>query len=69
MYDFTKEPNKKELTLFLLPIICSGIFQQLYSLINTAVVSRYLSYEAVAVIGACSSYHSLQNFIFVGMTT
>lgn len=69
MNDFTEEPNKKELTLFLLPIICSGIFQQIYSLVNTAVVSRHLSYEAVAVIGACSSYYSMQNYIFVGMTT
>lgn len=69
MNDFTEEPNKKELTLFLLPIICSGIFQQIYSLVNTAVVSRHLSYEAVAVIGVCSSYYSMQDFIFVGMTT
>lgn len=69
MKDFIKEPDKKELTLFLMPLICSGVFQQVYGLVNTAVVSRYLSYQAVAVIGACSKYYNMQDFIFVGMTT
>lgn len=53
--NFTGEQKKAELYFFLIPILCSGAFQQLYSLINTAVISRYLSYESVAVIGACSS--------------
>lgn len=69
MNDFTKEPDQKELSFFVIPLICSGVFQQVYSLVNTAVVSRYMNYEAVAVIGACSGYCSMQNYIFVGMTT
>lgn len=67
--NFTGEPQKRELHFFLLPLIFSGAFQQLYSLINTAVVSRYLSYESVAVIGACAPYISMQDFLFTGMTT
>lgn len=67
--NFTGEQKKAELYFFLIPILCSGAFQQLYSLINTAVISRYLSYESVAVIGACALYASLQDFLFAGMTT
>lgn len=67
--NFTGEQKKAELYFFLIPILCSGAFQQLYSLINTAVISRYLSYESVAVIGACAPYASLQDFLFAGMTT
>ena len=69
MRDFTREQSGKELAFFLLPMICSGMFQQVYSLINTAVVSRYLSYDSVAVIGACQPYASMQGFVCVGMTT
>lgn len=69
MRDFTKEQTGKELTFFLLPLVCSGVFQQVYALINTAVVSRCLTYEAVAVIGACSPFLLMQGYIFTGMTT
>lgn len=69
MRDFTRAQSGKELAFFLLPMICSGMFQQVYSLINTAVVSRYLSYDSVAVIGACQPYASMQGFVCVGMTT
>ncbi len=67
--NFTGEPKKAELHFFVMPILFSEVFQQLYSLINTAVTSRYLSYESVAVIGACAPYVSLQDFLFAGMTT
>ena len=43
MRDFTRAQSKQELAFFLLPMICSGMVQQVYSLINTAVVGRYLS--------------------------
>ena len=69
MRDFTRAQSKQELAFFLLPMICSGMVQQVYSLINTAVVGRYLSYDAVAVIGACQPYASMQGFVCVGMTT
>lgn len=53
MRDFTKEQSTKELSFFLFPMLFSVTFQRIYSLINTAVISQYLSYTAVAVIGSC----------------
>ena len=67
--DFTKDIKQRELILFMAPLIFSAAFQQLYTLINTSVVSHYQSYEAVAVIGACTALSSLFNFAVGGMTS
>lgn len=67
--DFTREQGDKRLFLFLFPLLCSATFQQLYSFINTLLVSRYLHEDAVAVIGACQAWSALQSNIYVGMTT
>lgn len=60
-YDFTRKVNNKELGCFLFPFFLSAGFQCVYALVNTAVVSRYLSQEAVAVINACSGCVSIVN--------
>ena len=67
--DFTKEIKQKELFFFMIPLIFSTAFQQAYTLINTSVVSRYQSYESVAVIGACTVFTSFFNFAVGGMTS
>ena len=67
--DFTKEIKHKDLLMFMTPLIFSAAFQQLYTVINTGVVSHYQSYEAVAVIGACTAFTSLYNFAVGGMTS
>ena len=58
-YDFTQKIGNRELGCFLFPFFLSAGFQCIYALVNTAVVSRYLSQEAVAVIGACSGCVSI----------
>ena len=58
---------EKEFALFILPLILSGVFQQLYSPINAALISRCRSVEAVAVIGACGFISTLQGFLFGGI--
>ena len=65
--DFTKEIKHKDLLMFMTPLIFSAAFQQLYTVINTGVVSHYQSYEAVAVIGACTAFTSLYNFAVGGI--
>lgn len=68
MKDFTTRYSSKDLAGFLLPIILSELFQEFYNLINTAVVSRYQTYHAVAVIGTCTSFLRMQEHVFVSMT-
>ena len=58
-YDFTQKIGNRELGDFLFPFFLSAGFQCIYTMVNTAVVSRYLSQKAVAVIGACSGCVSI----------
>ena len=59
--DFTQRVGDRELGRFLLPLFLSAGFQCIYAMVNTAVLSRYLSQDAVALTGACSGCVSLIN--------
>lgn len=67
--DFTKEIKQKEWLRFMAPLLLSAMFNQMYALLNTSVVSHYQTYEAVAVIGACTAFTSFYNFAVSGMTS
>ena len=54
MIRFTEKISGKKLGLFLLPLMFSAVFQQIYEPVSAAVAGRYLNEEAVAVIGVCS---------------
>ncbi len=59
--DFTRRVGNRELRQFLFPLFLSAGFQCIYAMVNTAVLSRYLSQDAVALTGACSGCVSLIN--------
>ena len=61
--------GEKAFALFILPLMLSNVFQQLYAPVNAAIVGRFRSTEAVAVIGACSFTAMMQGFIFGGIST
>ena len=69
MIDFTEKISGRRLGAFLLPLMLSAIFQQIYDPISAAVAGRYLNEEAVAVIGACSGWSGVAESVFVSMTT
>ncbi len=69
MARFTEKISERELALFLLPLMFSSIFQQLYTPFGAAAAGRFLNEEAVAVIGACSAWESILDALFVSMTT
>lgn len=50
--DFTKGKIFGKLTLFLLPILIGNVFQQLYSMVDTIIVGRTISTNALAGVGA-----------------
>lgn len=62
--DFTQRVGNRELRWFLFPFFLSAGFQCIYAMVNTAVISRYLSQDAVALIGACSGCVSIINATF-----
>ena len=67
MRDFTSKFSRKDLMFFIVPVLLSELAQEACNLISTGVISRYLDYRAVAVIGAMNPYASMQHYIFVDM--
>ena len=57
------------LVSFALPIMLSGILQQLYGAVDSAVVGRFSGPEALGAIGATSSLTNLILALFIGMST
>lgn len=69
MVRFTEKISERELAFFVLPLMLSSIFQQLYTPLGAAAAGRFLNEEAIAVIGACSAWDSILDALFVSMTT
>ncbi len=57
--DLLHGPIFKNLLLFMLPILVSNLFQQLYNTVDTMIVGNVLGDNALAAIGACGSIYEL----------
>lgn len=55
--DLTRGNPFKQLLLFSLPILLGNLFQQLYGMVDTVIVGRYLGENAMAAVGATGSVH------------
>ena len=53
--DLLHGPIMKSLIIFMIPIVISNVFQQLYNAVDTAIVGNYLGENSLAAIGACAS--------------
>ena len=51
--DFTTGKIGKQIFLFSIPLILGNLFQQLYTLVNSAFVGNYLGVDALAAVGSC----------------
>ena len=65
--DFTGAYSRTAFARFLLPLMAAELFQQIYGLINTAVVSWALDDTALAVMGACSGLLAVRGKVLAGM--
>ena len=50
------------LIMFSLPVLLGNVFQQLYNVVDTIIVGRYLGYQALAAVGTTGSL----NFLVLG---
>ena len=57
--DLLHGPIFKNLFLFMLPILVSNLFQQLYNTVDTMIVGNVLGDTALAAIGSCGSIYEL----------
>ena len=62
--DMTKGSPSKLITKFNIPIIIGNIFQQLYSMVDTIIVGRFIGVDALAAVGATGSV----SFLILGFT-
>ena len=61
-------PLFSKIVLFALPLAASSILQQLFNAVDTAVVGRFASSQAMAAVGSNSSLINLFIALFVGMS-
>lgn len=59
MTDLTSGPIIKSLLLFTLPILLGNLLQQLYNVVDTAVIGHFLGDNALASIGAAGPIYEL----------
>lgn len=67
--DMTKGSPVKLMVRFALPMMVGSIFQALYSMVDSAVLGRYVGAEALAAIGAASSTTSFLLMLATSVTT
>ena len=60
--DLTTGKPIKQILLFSLPLVMGSLFQQLYSFVDTIMVGRLISSDALAAVGSVSSL----NFLVIG---
>lgn len=67
--DLTKGSPTKVILLFSLPIILGNIFQQVYSVVDTIIVGRFVSYKALAGVGVTNGMTFLVFGFVLGVTS
>ena len=65
--DLTQGSPMKLLIGFTLPLLGGFLFQQLYSFVDTAIVGRFLGYDALAAVGSTGSLNFLINGFCMGL--
>ena len=56
--DMTKGNPLKIFIFFSIPLLIGNVFQQLYSMVDTIIVGRFVGVEALAAVGSTGSMFS-----------
>lgn len=68
--NMTSGSEIKHIILFTLPLLAGNLFQQLYNIVDSAIVGRYLGHEALAAVGSTGSitflFYTLCNGLSIG---
>ena len=67
--DMTKGSPLKIFILFSIPLLIGNIFQQLYSMVDTIIVGRFVGVNALAAVGSTGSMFFLVNGMILGLTS
>ncbi len=66
--DMTKGSVFKTLFVFMLPLLLGNIFQQLYNIVDTIVVGKFVSSDALGAVGAASPMVFLMIAVAIGLS-
>lgn len=69
MMDMTKGKPWKLILFFSIPLLIGNIFQQLYSMVDTIIVGRFVSVEALAAVGSTGAMSFLIIGFVLGITS
>jgi len=67
--DMTEGPLLKNILIFALPLMFSGILQLLFNAADTIVVGRYAGEAALAAVGSVGALNNLIVSLFIGLAT
>ena len=65
--DFTQGPIRRSLMVFSLPLIGGNLLQQLYNIVDTWIVGRYLGTVALGAVGSAFALMILLNSLLLGL--
>ena len=65
--DLSSGPIRKNLILFSLPLIAGNLLQQLYNVVDTLIVGRFLGNVALAAVGSAFSLMTLLTSLILGL--
>ena len=66
--DFTSGPVGRKILLFSLPLMVGNIFQQLYNVVDTLVVGKFLGEAPLAAVGSAYTLMIFLTSILIGLT-
>ena len=67
--DMTQGPIAKQIIQFSLPLMLGNVFQMLYNTVDSIVVGKYVSFQALAAVGATTMIINMMVFFFNGFST
>jgi putative MATE family efflux protein len=67
--DMTKGKEWKLIILFAIPVLFSNLFQSLYNIIDSIIVGKYVSKEALAAVSSSGNLIFLFNSFFIGLSS
>ncbi len=63
--DMTQGSPLKHLLTFALPLLIGNVFQQLYNMVDSIIIGKYVGEDELAAVGACGS----MNFLFFSLSS
>lgn len=67
--DMTQGSPLKIFIFFSIPLLIGNVFQQLYSMVDTIIVGRFVGVDALAAVGSTGSMFFLVNGMILGLTS